>query len=1740
MPSIIDKEFQDVQIYVDFSKEIAGQTRLPDNILYANLEDEGSSLNSNIAVSLAKIYTWFNDIATFTPSASSHKISIKTSALPPVGSTYAFQEGSISGAFQVQEDGGEWQTIAVHNTGVSISNGDGLTSTEPPDKIYLMNGSNTSLANITIGLLDPVIDSQQQVTGWKIKGNYLPSYVDDVIEGYFHNNQFYEDDQYTTLITPESGKIYVDIPNDDAYRWGGTTYVLISNPVDIFIGATDLTNGSAGLVPAPLTTEKEKFLKGDGTWTQIKQRTTKYRTGDGIYMLANYVSSTTLPTRILGNDIKLRQYILYGGTNPVGDLDSGSGKYRIGIKVSAEGMSDNTSWIDLDDPIGNGDYIDYENQLFVHTRTNITVASYSNWAYIKSDGNIATGGYAINNMAASEYVEVESGFQYIYNPWSISQNENYSYMALYDENKTFTRSIQVHSNTNYTFEPTSSEKYARFSMSTYGCTLTRIGEVSTPIVLPPVSIYNNKINTLDIIATNKPVEVFFESDIANEDALEYIGVIYNDGVIDVTQEDPNALNELTIHFRDSTKTLTIPGGGGGSTYTAGNGISIDSNDEISTKIGSGLQFDTNGAIEVIADSVEYVEGDGIDIRNDYLIQYVRFEISAIRDSSSSIVQFADILLYDNENTILPIASGTCTFSDGSVPQYGAYGGRYWSVGDSFDNDYSTKLCVTNWSSNKQLQVDYRLPKPISKLQFKSYKWVTANDETGRDPVSWNFYTSTDGITWELVDQHTNYSTTTSRRTPTEEFEVYFGIVKNQKTINIIPATTSSIGGVIIGSGLSITQSGVLSANMMTGATSSANGVAGLVPAPLIADRNKYLKGDGTWDTGYVHPGNQTPITTKGLYQFTMDQYGHITSSSNDSVNPIISGTQTTKSLVDGGKNVYTFTALDGTTSTIEVYNGTKGSTGADGTNATITSATATIDSNVGTPGVTVTLGGTASARTFAFAFTNLKGEPGSTSSVSYTTSATGTTLGTLTSGSNTYDIKHVKNLTTALSSGLYKITVNTDGHITAGTSVTKNDIPALDYIPNTKTGLNAAINLLDEGSSAPALTDFYVAQYAGGTTTNTNYLRRPVSKLWDAFKGLITLTTTGTGNAVTSVSIANDGNNDRKITVTKGSTFLTSATKYALSDSVGGNAKLANGLDAITVDTTTVNNTAGSFVFKGNNLLGNTFDWVGFQADSGNDKFQIMASDNMIIFRQNDNGGTSTAWSDWVGCLTPRDVTGSGGITISRDDYTVGTGADAYSFKGKVTISHTNSITAGTAKGDNSKTLTFGGTFTIPTVTYDAQGHITSKGTTTMTMPDNPNSDTKVRQSVTTTSNYRPLLLGAKNSSSTSSLADTVTDESYTSTLFYAKPSTGALYATSFNGALNGNASTADAWATSRTLTLSGHLTGSVSVKGNANMTLNGYLKKSFLVDETSDFASYSWHKFASIEITNGYVDTSIVFLVSKSWGNVPECSGILIAHVRSSDVGTYASGQFQWLMKSTGISKDDFYLVYSNSVTNDSCVIELWYKQNTRYDGWTFTVLRENSRTGLTNSWTTYTATGHGSASRTSGTGSIVSTEVDITGTYSSYMSRGANTVLAGPNGSSGQATFRKLVAADIPAHTHTSTTSLSSMSKGGTRSASRNMMIEVKETTNMLKILFVDNQNKKPLYSIIEIPYIRETSYDNGALVYINEYNEKNGSYNIISVQITISIEYDEKNETTMIQYSCQDDKIQLPRIETVYECD
>lgn len=150
----------------------------------------------------------------------------------------------------------------------------------------------------------------------------------------------------------------------------------------------------------------------------------------------------------------------------------------------------------------------------------------------------------------------------------------------------------------------------------------------------------------------------------------------------------------------------------------------------------------------------------------------------------------------------------------------------------------------------------------------------------------------------------------------------------------------------------------------------------------------------------------------------------------------------------------------------------------------------------------------------------------------------------------------------------------------------------------------------------------------------------------------------------------------------------------------------------------------------------------------------------------------------------------SGNIIISSTDtntnttYTAGTGL---SLSG-TTFNHSNSVTAGTAQGDANKTLTFGGTFTIPTVTYDAQGHITAKGTTTMTMPANPNTDTKVTNTLATTT--KAYVTGTTS-------ATTNTGTQVFDTGVYLDTTAGMLTATTFKGALSGNAASATALTTS-------------------------------------------------------------------------------------------------------------------------------------------------------------------------------------------------------------------------------------------------------------------------------------------------------------------------------------------------------
>lgn len=80
------------------------------------------------------------------------------------------------------------------------------------------------------------------------------------------------------------------------------------------------------------------------------------------------------------------------------------------------------------------------------------------------------------------------------------------------------------------------------------------------------------------------------------------------------------------------------------------------------------------------------------------------------------------------------------------------------------------------------------------------------------------------------------------------------------------ATASTLGGVKIGTNLSMDANDVLSATDTTysnfvGTDGSTAGTAGLVPAPAATDAGKFLKADGTWDT--AGGGGPTVVQTTG-------------------------------------------------------------------------------------------------------------------------------------------------------------------------------------------------------------------------------------------------------------------------------------------------------------------------------------------------------------------------------------------------------------------------------------------------------------------------------------------------------------------------------------------------------------------------------------------------------------------------------------------------------------------------------------------------------------------------------------------------------------------------------------------------------------------------------------------------------------------------------------------------------------
>ena len=119
----------------------------------------------------------------------------------------------------------------------------------------------------------------------KVPAAQLPSYVDDVVNGYLHDGKFYADDQYTTEITGEDGKIYVDLATNKTYRWSGLAFVEISE--SLALGETSSTayagdKGKANADAISAITNGESINNFAGVETALSGKQNALTAGDYI------------------------------------------------------------------------------------------------------------------------------------------------------------------------------------------------------------------------------------------------------------------------------------------------------------------------------------------------------------------------------------------------------------------------------------------------------------------------------------------------------------------------------------------------------------------------------------------------------------------------------------------------------------------------------------------------------------------------------------------------------------------------------------------------------------------------------------------------------------------------------------------------------------------------------------------------------------------------------------------------------------------------------------------------------------------------------------------------------------------------------------------------------------------------------------------------------------------------------------------------------------------------------------------------------------------------------------------------------------------------------------------------------------------------------------------------------------------------------------------------------------------
>lgn len=247
----------------------------------------------------------------------------------------------------------------------------------------------------------------------KVPSSQLPSYVDDVIEGYLKasDGKFYKTKSgstYSDVITGEAGKIYTDLDTNRTYRWSGSAYTQIKG--DLVIGtatgnAADgkIVNDHVNNTSNPHGVTKAQVGLGSvvntgDSATPVSNGTTKFTTGGAYTELAKKVD------KVSGKGLSTNDYTT-DEKNKLSGIASGAQTNVIEtVKVNGTALTPSSKAVDVTVPTKTSELTNNSNFVsdasYVHTDNNYTATEKSKL------GGIASGAEVNQNAFSNVGVKV--------------------------------------------------------------------------------------------------------------------------------------------------------------------------------------------------------------------------------------------------------------------------------------------------------------------------------------------------------------------------------------------------------------------------------------------------------------------------------------------------------------------------------------------------------------------------------------------------------------------------------------------------------------------------------------------------------------------------------------------------------------------------------------------------------------------------------------------------------------------------------------------------------------------------------------------------------------------------------------------------------------------------------------------------------------------------------------------------------------------------------------------------------------------------------------------------------------------------------------------------------------------------------------------------------------------------------------------------------------------------------------